>query len=92
MRPSFSRTDRSRHRSIPALGVAVVGVALALMAAPAASAQSGGSGGSDASGSDLSRVLLLAGDDGLRAQGMDANCDPSRRARWGLATAFGSSV
>jgi hypothetical protein len=51
--------------------VAVVGVALALMAAPAANAQTGGSSGSDDSGSDLSRVLLLAGDDGLRAQGMD---------------------
>jgi hypothetical protein len=51
--------------------VAVVGVALALMAAPAANAQTGGSSGSGDSGSDLSRVLLLAGDDGLRAQGMD---------------------
>jgi hypothetical protein len=70
MRPSCSTTGgnaRSPHRATLALalGVAVVGGGLALMAAPAAYAQS------DGSTSDLSRVLLLAGDDGLRAQGMD---------------------
>lgn len=70
MRPSCNRTGwstRSTHRApfALALGVALVGGALTLMAAPAASAESGDTV------SDLSRVLLLAGDEGLRAQGMD---------------------
>lgn len=63
MRPSCNRTGRTARAPLAlVVCVALVGGVLALMAASAAYAQSG---------EDLSGTLLLSGDDGLRAQGMD---------------------